>query len=323
MHQEIQIMSNECRQDARQTWALIETTHEQSQTAASGTQALITKASADILQTINGLKSQFQAELETAFENHISSLSFADTGHRDMLFEGVDPQSVIIPLTSMKSSLSGLLKQLARDGESCISQSDIKWMWEEYRNLLVFAHEMAVLALREEEAPCQRKDLRKPAVRQSHHKTNRSSLSSDSLTLSEERKILSSPRTASVRYKYSLNIPGGLVVVECTVNYLNIDSNDNNDKFIEFRFAHLPSYASGIKLTGVFGLFSRSSASAHSSMGRFIQEVNIVPSNSAAFRAVECDDIVTLRGLLASKLASPFDYSENGRSLLCVRFPHN
>ncbi|KAH8703916.1 hypothetical protein BGW36DRAFT_423457 [Talaromyces proteolyticus] len=74
-----------------------------------------------------------------------------------------------------------------------------------------------------------------------------------------------------------------------------------------------------VKTPGIFLLLSRGWESVNSppQLTRFVHEVNVVSYKSEVFQCVRRNDVAGLRRLFAAREASPFDYTEYGRSLLC------
>ena len=112
----------------------------------------------------------------------------------------------------------------------------------------------------------------------------------------------------------------GLLVVES-----NVRSSDNIGpgkcyKSLEFRFACIPRCSVIPGQAGIIGAFSHQWICGISKprITRFVRVVNVVPRHSAAFQCIRTNDVTALRKLLVQRSASPYDYSENGRSLLCV-----
>ena len=263
------------------------------------------------------LRSEIRSDFEKHLANHFSSLIFAHDNSRDVIFEGRDLHSILISLMYIKPDLPTILDQLAGDGKSYLTQSDVCWVDQEFRNLLLSAHEIAALELRtrrmsdSHSVPESRSSSR-------YHVTNRNDQSRTTQVIMEQQVLLALPRSVVYTFSHKYYTEVGTIMIQCSITNFQDTRREKQHKYIEFRFAHFATSWRSTRVSGVFGLFSRQSDTTVP-IGRYIQEINIVRSGSKVFAAVRNDDVAMLQDLLSNKHASPFDYDELGRSLLYVR----
>jgi hypothetical protein len=106
--------------------------------------------------------------------------------------------------------------------------------------------------------------------------------------------------------------------VQISVSYADSNSTNGQPKSLDICFSFTPRVE--ISTTAIFSRLrqQREAASTTPRITRFVQALNIIPNNSEVFQCTRNNDVKALQKLFAEKKASPYDYNENGESLLDV-----
>lgn len=246
----------------------------------SQTETLLTQESANIQQGIQN------------FSNKLSSISFAETASNDIVIEGHGLENVIEPLRLMRSKLSSALQAVIEGRIQRISSTDVEWFVSEMTSLMQHGYQAASRGLSNNPQPIS--------------STFTAPLG---IVFDIKRQIRTIPLLSSAFSKG----PNGFMVIEYTEGF---DTYRRNIK--RFRFA---SFAQGVLgHSGAAGVFTRTHVDAQTppSVTRQIRVLNVVPSTSEAFKYARVNDVEGLQRLFADRKASPFDYNEEGNSLLAV-----
>ena len=289
----------------------------------------IDKQSHTLAQQYAATESRIVSNIEDAtasIQKCLATLTFTETGTTDILVEGRDLQHVIIPLTLMQPNLAEAVQMLVREESMEVSQHDADWVQDELANLLASAHERAAQSLRGRRSSAKLSSFQRGFVSShpfsaqgnTHYQELRSHYSQ--AELSEDQTQPGHEGTVLFRCRTNYNTPAGLLVVECKVRSIGYIEPGKCNRSLEFRFVCMPRCSTMSDQAGIIGVFSHrwQIGVSQPRVTRFVRVVNVVPRHSAAFQCIRTNDVTALRKLLVQRSASPYDYSENGRSLLCV-----
>jgi len=234
------------------------------------------------------------------------------------VLQGLDVENLIIPLMTFKRGLPGLLQKLCSETNGQISEKDISWVTDEFITTLSSAHRLAATELEDERiesdiysSPAKRaKDKPWRRRRPRCMRFNRSLKPRSTCTPAPQ---ISKRKPCSC----SMQLGNGTCVMDYTMSNICARGIRNCQTTVQLRFSYIPHLWPFMESKGFLGIFSRD-LKRTPRVSRFIQEINVIPATSEAFQAAERNDVQRLRNLFKLKMASPFDYDENGRSLLWV-----
>jgi len=242
-------------------------------------------------RTILSSRTQHSTEISTAFQSlseQIASLSLVHTSDHEVSVEGDNLHSIVVPLQLMKSRLVPAVETLSAAGSMSVAISTVDWFLSEIEDLTKFAYRSAGSSYQN----------RRPKPYGSSY------------------NLLRQMHTIPFIARGLSRSSSGFLVVDYAEG-----TDKENRKIQRFRFASFAVGIADLPPSGVAGLFTsyQDSPSGHSCrINRQIRVLNVVSSRSDAFRCARNNDVKGMMQLFSAGKASPFDFDENGRSLLTV-----
>ena len=263
-------------------------------------------------------------ELHSSLAQQIATLTLTETDFNEIIIEGKGLENVALPLMLIQPELVRAIGTLTREGRMEISPSEASWIQEELENLLAHCHEHAACEARERKA-------RHRFLAGSHEKSVSAACQTNDINRPSKFSTLLRPTTVQP-HRLSSNLTGrmpfhstyksrtaaGILLVQTSVSYASSDSTNRETKSLDICFSFIPRV--DISTTAIFSRLrqQREAASTTPRITRFVRALNIVPDSSEVFQYTRNNDVEALQKLFAEKKASPYDYNENGESLLDV-----
>jgi hypothetical protein len=214
--------------------------------------------------------------------------------------EGVNLESLVLPLLLMKPLLYKAISRLLSEDKILLSKEEANFLIEEFQDLLATCHEASAHTIRETHKPTlgRRRPHDFPVTR---------SIAA-SQTAASPTKSLVNRKQKKVLYT---NV-GSLAVELGRSHSTNV--SDFTGSF-HARFLFIPSGAH----YGISAAFEKAMGLGGPRIHRQIRVVNQLPNDHLICKALEMDDLSILRDILAKKDVSPWDWTNDGVPLLEVR----
>lgn len=206
------------------------------------------------------------------------------------MIDGYSLENTIAPLRFISTQLSRIMETVVRTGTQTISSSNLEWLSSEMQKVKRFAYRST--------GAC---NVPPHAFRGPYQ------------TYFNPRPSFATVPLCSSSTKFK-NIEG-FFVVEHT------EAVDSYGREVQrYRFVSICLCDLTREQIGIAGLIESSQCENHPpQVSRSLRQIAIVSSCSPAFSAASSGNLDGLKALLSARQASPFDYDENGRSLLEVR----
>jgi len=225
---------------------------------------------------------------------------------------GVNVETLTIPLMLMKSKFYALITPLFGNGSEHGYKEDAQFLLQEFNALLAASHEVSARSLRDK----QRKPHNSPI-----RGCNSSETGIDSQHLGGQNsagQVTAAARLPLVRRQRFCGCsctPGKLIV---SIEKRQA-SEGSGGAIVRAGFEFTPQYALSRK--GLSVIFEKAiQASMYPTISRRIRTFNVIPGDHPIYRAVFNDDLGAFRYFLADGIVKPWDRTEPGDSLIQVRF---
>ncbi|KAL1630694.1 hypothetical protein SLS54_000565 [Diplodia seriata] len=282
VRRDVHTMSQSMRQSRR----------DQTRKQRSGTRKMLNK-----LEEVNANMTQIFA-----------SLNLTRVGETAFIFEGTNLELVTLPLELLHSELVKALPTLQSQTKIKMSQSEAAWVQQQFEMVRTASFELSANASRSRAA----KGL--PTATDHQPWCQQAVMhSSSACSVISQRSSVSASRRSIFYRRESLKTPLGclnLIVIRSSSPGKDPEDTELESMTISF----YPSEQ--FRLPGISANFPRRLPFARQHIPPTIRIWNIIPYDSPAFAAAAADDVYALTGLFESGIASPFDRTSDGYSLV-------
>jgi hypothetical protein len=219
------------------------------------------------------------------------------SSHPNTIFGTRNPHQVLLSLLLIRPRLLSCIQQMANAGGMHLSQSEISWLQSEFELLQRSAAFLLVNSIASE------KDLQ----------------SCGPQTYSFQPR----PKDIQFRHKFADRTAGGLLITDSSVAYDGPRESQQANKFHDYRLACI-THPADCRPSGLLATFRRMQVvmmTRSPQITRTLRELTIIPEDSPIYQYTVENDVEKMCEIFSKREASPFDYTQDGISLLAVCFP--
>ncbi|RSL55232.1 hypothetical protein CEP54_009465 [Fusarium duplospermum] len=213
------------------------------------------------------------------------------SSHPNTLFGVRNPHQVLLSLLLIRPRPLPCIQMMAKEGGMHLSQHEVSWVQSEFELLQrSAAFLLADLTASEE-------DL-----------------------WSCEHKFQPRPRHVQFRHRYANRTAGGILITESSVAYDGARDSQETTKFHDYQLACI-SHPPDCEPSGLLVAFHRTQdvmTTRRPQITRTLRELTIVPHDSPIWQYTAENNVEKMREIFSKREASPFDYTQDGASLLAV-----
>ena len=261
-------------------------------------------------------------DLKRGFENlvsQIATVSIFKNSNSSYTLEGQGIDSVVLPLLLLRPDFAKAMRTLQENPEIEISSSEVAWLEAEIKAMLAYGHRVAAAKLSDESSwfdSSSSEAVPDLLVHSREHHRGHTPSAECAMTQVAFLESYSRKRKRSVHRFHTA--AGHLVIEKLEYSQHKRDLEANNPFSITLRIRLVPCKSSN--LVGMSAEFRKVlNGSSPPRIDRLIQIYNLISSAGDVINCVRNNDTSTLKLLLASRQASPFDRDQSGKTLLHVR----
>ncbi|RSL87135.1 hypothetical protein CEP51_002421 [Fusarium floridanum] len=217
------------------------------------------------------------------------------SSHLNALFGIRNPHQVLLSLLLIRPRLLSCIQMMAKEGGMHLSQPEVSWVQSEFDLL----QRLAAFLLADPTAS--EKDL-----------------------WSYEHTFQPRSRNVKFRRKYADRTAGGLLITDCSVAYDGARDSQETTKFHDYRLACIAN-PPDCEPSGLLAAFHRKQdvmMARSPQITRSLRELTIVPEDSPICQYTAENNVGKMCEIFSKREASPFDYTQDGTSLLALAALH-
>ncbi|EEU38647.1 uncharacterized protein NECHADRAFT_83003 [Fusarium vanettenii 77-13-4] len=216
------------------------------------------------------------------------------SSHPNTMFGIRNPHQVLLSLLLIRPRLVSCIQQMANVGRMHLSQPEVSWVKSEFELL----QRSAAFLLADPTA--KEKDM----------------------WSCKPQAYTFQPRSKDVqfRHKYADRTAGGLLITDSLVAYDGARESQDAAKFHGYRFACITN-PPDCEPSGLLAVFHRKQdllMTRSPQITRSLRELTIIPQDSPIYQFVIENNVDKMCEIFSKREASPFDYTQDGMSLLAV-----
>lgn len=218
------------------------------------------------------------------------------SSHPNTIFGIQNPHQVLLSLLLIRPRLLSCIQQMALAGGMHLSQSEISWVQSEFELLQRSAAFLLANSTASE------KDLQSWG--------------------SQTYRFQSRPKNIQFRHKFADRTAGGLLITDSSVAYDGPRESQQANRFHDYRLACI-THPADCKPSGLLATFRRMQdvmMTRSPQITRTLRELTIIPEDSPIYQYAVENDVEKMCEIFSKREASPFDYTQDGISLLAVCF---
>ncbi|UPK92094.1 hypothetical protein LCI18_003029 [Fusarium solani-melongenae] len=216
------------------------------------------------------------------------------SSHPNTILGIQNPHQVLLSLLLIRPRLLSCIQRMASAGGMHLSQSEISWVQSEFELLQRSAAFLVANSTASE------KDFHSGGP--------------------QTYRFQSRPKNIQFRHKFADRTAGGLLITDSSVAYDGPGESQQAIKFHDYLLACI-THPADCKPSGLLATFRRMQdvmMTRRPQITRTLRELTIIPEDSPIYQCTVENDVEKMCEIFSKREASPFDYTQDGISLLAV-----